>query len=97
MNFEQVIKSLKALLSYYESQAKPRRPLKSLRYALEVAINSVEKQQAKDMKFRIYHYCPNCDLRIKPGAETYHGFKEFLLCLLWAKIEEIGGVDYGGV
>jgi hypothetical protein len=65
-NIDRVISSLKSILAFYESKAKPRRPLKSIRWALVVAIELCEKQIAKKPyvlpinREENFTYCPNC-------------------------------------
>ena len=78
-NIDRVISSLKSILAFYKGKATPRRPLKSIRWALVVAIELCEKQIAKkpiEIKGLIFSLtkdgseaheiiceCPNCRSR----------------------------------
>ena len=77
-NIDRVISSLKSILAFYESKAKPRRPLKSIRCALVVAIELCEKQIAKKPIFddeqsfiRRYH-CPECKCVVDAQRYCHH-------------------------
>lgn len=62
------IDTLKALLDHFKEQARPRAPLHTIRFALSLAIQALEKQIAKPPKdLRIDEeskmqrgICPNC-------------------------------------
>ena len=67
-NIDRVISSLKSILAFYKSKATPRRPLKSIRWALVVAIELCEKQIAKKpilsksmMTKKEFQICPVCE------------------------------------
>lgn len=72
-NIDRVISILKSILAFYESKATPRRPLKSIRWALVVAIALCGKQIAKKPNIKetdekkLYR-CPCCD---KVFVEAY--------------------------
>ena len=60
-NIDRVISSLKSILAFYKSKATPRRPLKSIRWTLVVAIELCEKQIAKKPRFYAHnYYCTEC-------------------------------------
>lgn len=66
-NVKRAISSIEALKSYYDSKAKPRRPLKAIRWALCVAKECMEKQVAKKpIKVK-----GECYMKDKKGNEHY--------------------------